>query len=246
MSRSGRGLNGASRLRSVSLVSEGIIKGGATGTPPAFATPRIPEARRPPVRAAMATLSSCALRPSRDNPPASAPPRFRCPRPSAGPFGGATVPLTWQNQGKRYLRHDPGGRQSDDYRHAVPLRTHPTPLVRQQAVERRFGEPTRDRRLRAGTSAAERDHGRRYSEGHLRMSAWCFSPKTTFNYGATCRRRGDYERRGSSGSSRGVADYGDQQITYLPETRSLRVVGTNRSAGKAYTFIHEWKRIEDE
>jgi transcriptional regulator with XRE-family HTH domain len=25
----------------------------------------------------------------------------------------------------------------------------------------------------------------------LRMSGCCFSPKTTFNYGATCQRRGD-------------------------------------------------------
>ena len=25
----------------------------------------------------------------------------------------------------------------------------------------------------------------------LRMSAWCSSPKTTFNYGATCRQRGN-------------------------------------------------------
>jgi hypothetical protein len=35
----------------------------------------------------------------------------------------------------------------------------------------------------------------------LRVSAWCFSPKTTFNCGATCRQRGDHKRRGSSGSS---------------------------------------------
>ena len=29
----------------------------------------------------------------------------------------------------------------------------------------------------------------------LKVSAWCFSPKTTFNYGATYRRRGDHKRR---------------------------------------------------
>jgi hypothetical protein len=44
---------------------------------------------------------SCALRASRDNPPASVPPCFGWP-PFAGPFGGGIVPLTCQNQGKRY------------------------------------------------------------------------------------------------------------------------------------------------
>jgi hypothetical protein len=57
----------------------------------------------------------------------------------------------------------PEDRQNHDYRHAVPLRTHPTPLVRQQAVERRFGEPKRNRRFRTGTPAAEHDYDRRYS-----------------------------------------------------------------------------------
>ena len=53
--------------------------------------------------------------------------------------------------------------QNHDYRHTVPLRTHPTPLVRQQAVERRFGERKRNRRFRGGTSGAERDYDRRNS-----------------------------------------------------------------------------------
>src|SRR6516162_6334816 len=38
--------------------------------------------------------------------------------------------------------------------------------------------------------------------GPLRKSASCFSAKTTFNYGATCRRRGEHKRRQSSGFSR--------------------------------------------
>jgi hypothetical protein len=42
----------------------------------------------------------------------------------------------------------------------------------------------------------------------------------------------------------GSADYGNQQITYLPETHSLSVVGTNLSGGRANTFVHHWKRIE--
>ena len=45
----------------------------------------------------------------------------------------------------------------------VPLRTHPTPLVRQQAVERGFSERKRNRRFRDGTSPTERDYNRRYS-----------------------------------------------------------------------------------
>jgi hypothetical protein len=57
----------------------------------------------------------------------------------------------------------PEDRQNHDYRHTVPLRTHPPPLVRQQAVERRLSEPKHNRRFRAGTSAAEHDYDRRYS-----------------------------------------------------------------------------------
>jgi hypothetical protein len=57
----------------------------------------------------------------------------------------------------------PEDRQNHDYRHTVPLRTHATPLVRQQVVERRFGEPMRHRRFRTGTVAAERYYDRRYS-----------------------------------------------------------------------------------
>ena len=57
----------------------------------------------------------------------------------------------------------PEDRQNYDYRHTVPLRTHPAPLVRQQAVERRFGERKRNRRFRDGTSPTERDYNPRYS-----------------------------------------------------------------------------------
>jgi hypothetical protein len=85
------------------------------------------------------------------------------PRPSARPSGGATVRLTWQDQGKRHLSPRSRRRQKHDYRHTMPLRTHPTPLVRQQAVERRFGERKRNRRFRTGTSATEHDYDRRYS-----------------------------------------------------------------------------------
>src|ERR1700719_3137078 len=71
---------------------------------------------------------------------------------SAGPSGGATVRLTWQNQGKR----DPTPQSRRTVRtmitaNTVPLRTHPTPLVRQQAVERGFSERKRNRRFRDGT-----------------------------------------------------------------------------------------------
>jgi transcriptional accessory protein Tex/SPT6 len=40
---------------------------------------------------------------------------------------------------------------------------HPTPLVRQQAVERRFGKRKRNRRFRDGTPAADRYYDRCYS-----------------------------------------------------------------------------------
>ena len=50
----------------------------------------------------------------------------------------------------------PEDRQNHDYRDTVPVRTHPAPLVGQQAVERRLSEPKRNPRFRTGTSAAER------------------------------------------------------------------------------------------
>src|SRR6516165_7631075 len=57
----------------------------------------------------------------------------------------------------------PEDRQNHDYRDTVPVRTHPAPLVGQQAVERRLSEPKRNPRFRTGTSAAERYYDRRYS-----------------------------------------------------------------------------------
>jgi hypothetical protein len=59
-------------------VAEGRAKHKAR---PRRSEPRaFPKHHRPPVRAATATLISCALRPSRDNPPASTPPAFDAPR----------------------------------------------------------------------------------------------------------------------------------------------------------------------
>ena len=121
--------------------------------------PRILEGSYPPVRAATGTLSSCALWPSWDNPRRRRRPLSLPVGPSAGLSRRAIVRLTWQNQGKR----DPTPRSRRTVRTmitATQCRCART-LLRwsdQQAVERRFGEPTRHRQLRAGTSAAEREH----------------------------------------------------------------------------------------
>lgn len=40
-------------------------------------------------------------------------------------------------------------------------------------------------------------------------------------------------------------DYGTQQLTVLPESRSLHVVGMNMSHGNTTQFIHHWKRKEN-
>lgn len=41
-----------------------------------------------------------------------------------------------------------------------------------------------------------------------------------------------------------TAIYGTQQVTFLPETRSLHVVTTNTSRRAASSFVHHWKRKE--
>jgi hypothetical protein len=88
------------------------------------------------------------------------------------------------------------------YRHAVPLRTHPTPLVRQQAVEHRFGEPMRHRRLRTGTrrepSVITTDAIRRAFEAVGAV----FLRQDDVPLRSDVVPRGDHSRRRNSGSSR--------------------------------------------
>jgi hypothetical protein len=132
---------------------------------PRHSEPRAsPKHHRPPVRAATATLISCAL-----GPLGTILWRRRCSLsmplgPSAGPSGGANVRLTWQNQGKRHPT--PRSRRTARTMFTATQCRCARTLLRwsiSKLVERRFGEPKRHRPFRTGTSGAERYYDRRYS-----------------------------------------------------------------------------------
>jgi hypothetical protein len=90
----------------------------------------------------------------------------------------------------------PEDRQNHDYRASTLLRwSISKPSSAASVSESAIDEFELERRQ---PSAITTDAIRRAFEG----VGVVFSPKTTFNCGATCRWRGDHKRRGSSGSSR--------------------------------------------
>src|SRR6516225_1099382 len=143
--------------------------------------PRILEGSYPPVRAATGTLSSCALWPSWDNPRRRRRPLSLPVGPSAGLSRRAIVRLTWQNQGKR----DPTPRSRRSARTMITAtqcrcartllrwsvsKLSSAALVSQSAIHDFELERRQPNAIRPTLFSAP-----------LRMSAWCSSPKTTFN-----------------------------------------------------------------